>query len=58
MRKIIVVGGGASGMFAAYFAAKQGNSVILFEKNENHLHSSRIELTSNRNKEKFITSHL
>ena len=34
MRKVIVVGGGASGMFAAYSAAKAGNSVILLEKNE------------------------
>ncbi len=34
MRRIIVVGGGASGLFAAYSAAVQGNSVVLLEKNE------------------------
>ena len=30
----IVVGGGASGLMAAYSAAKNGNDVILIEKNE------------------------
>ena len=30
---IVVIGGGASGLMAAYFAAKQGTSVILLEKN-------------------------
>lgn len=34
MRKTIIIGGGASGMTAAYFAAKRGNNVILLEKNE------------------------
>lgn len=34
MRKVIVIGGGAAGMFAAYAAAKSGKKVILFEKNE------------------------
>ena len=34
MRKVIVIGGGAAGMFAAYSSAKNGNSVILIEKNE------------------------
>lgn len=34
MKKIIVVGGGPAGMFAAIAAAKGGNSVILLEKNE------------------------
>ncbi len=33
MRKI-VIGGGASGLMAAYFAAKSGHDVILLEKNE------------------------
>jgi len=32
--KVIVIGGGASGMMAAYAAAQNGNSVILLEKNE------------------------
>ena len=34
MKKIIVVGGGAAGMFAALAAAKGKNSVTVFEKNE------------------------
>ena len=33
-RRVLVIGGGASGMAAAYFAAKGGASVTLFEKNE------------------------
>ncbi len=34
MNKIIIVGGGASGMIAAIAAAEKGKKVILFEKNE------------------------
>lgn len=34
MKKVIVIGGGASGMMAAAIAAREGNSVILFERNE------------------------
>ena len=34
MRNIVVIGGGAAGMFAAISAAENGNSVILLEKNE------------------------
>lgn len=34
MSKVLVVGGGAAGMLAAIFAARNGNQVILFEKNE------------------------
>ena len=34
MSKIIVVGGGASGMMAAIIAARNGNDVTLLEKNE------------------------
>lgn len=33
-KNIIVVGGGAAGMLAAYFAAEAGNKVALLEKNE------------------------
>ena len=33
-KNIIVVGGGAAGMIAAYFAAEAGNKVTLLEKNE------------------------
>lgn len=34
MSKVIVVGGGPAGMFAAYFAAKNGHAVTLLEQNE------------------------
>lgn len=34
MQKVIVVGGGAAGLMAAYTAARRGNSVVLLEKNE------------------------
>lgn len=34
MSKVLVVGGGAAGMFAAIAAAKNGNEVHLYEKNE------------------------
>lgn len=33
-KNIIVVGGGAAGMLAAYFAAEAGNKLQLLEKNE------------------------
>ena len=35
MNKIIVIGGGPAGMFAAIAAAETGSQVILLEKNEN-----------------------
>ena len=34
MSKVLVVGGGAAGMFAAIFAAYNGNEVLIFEKND------------------------
>ncbi|WP_461812038.1 BaiN/RdsA family NAD(P)/FAD-dependent oxidoreductase [Faecalimonas sp.] len=34
MSKVLVIGGGAAGMFSAIFAARNGNEVHLFEKNE------------------------
>lgn len=34
MHKVIIVGGGAAGMFAAIFAVKNGSEVLLLEKNE------------------------
>ncbi len=34
MKKVIVIGGGAAGLMAAYFSALKGNNVILLEKNE------------------------
>ncbi len=34
MKRVAVIGGGAAGLTAAYFAAKGGNSVTVFERNE------------------------
>ncbi|MBE5734135.1 MAG: NAD(P)/FAD-dependent oxidoreductase [Clostridiales bacterium] len=34
MRKVVVIGGGASGLFASYASACKGNQTILLEKNE------------------------
>ena len=34
MSNVIVVGGGAAGMMAAIFAARNGQNVTLLEKNE------------------------
>lgn len=34
MSKVLVIGGGAAGMFASIFAAKCGNEVHVFDKNE------------------------
>ncbi len=34
MSKVAVIGAGAAGLIAAYFAAKNGNEVTVFEKNE------------------------
>ena len=34
MSKVLVIGGGAAGMMAAVFAARNGNDVIIYEKNE------------------------
>lgn len=34
MKEVVVVGGGPAGMAAAYAAAKQGDHVRLYEKNE------------------------
>ena len=34
MRKVVVIGGGASGLMCAYASAKQNNQVVLLEKNE------------------------
>ena len=34
MSKVVVIGGGAAGLFASVFAARNGNEVHLFEKNE------------------------
>lgn len=34
MSKVLVIGGGAAGMFASIFAARNGNEVHVYEKNE------------------------
>lgn len=34
MSRVLIIGGGASGMFAAIWAARNGHSVSLYEKNE------------------------
>ncbi len=34
MKKVVVIGGGAAGMMAAIQSAKNGNEVVLYEKNE------------------------
>ena len=34
MKRVIVIGGGAAGMMAAIFAARNGNKVTIYEKNE------------------------
>lgn len=34
MKKVLIIGGGAAGMFASVFAARNGNEVHVFEKNE------------------------
>ena len=34
MSKVLIVGAGASGLIASYFAANNGNDVVVFEKNE------------------------
>ena len=34
MSKILIVGGGAAGMFASIFAARNGHEVHVFEKND------------------------
>ncbi|MBQ7700582.1 MAG: NAD(P)/FAD-dependent oxidoreductase [Clostridia bacterium] len=58
--KIAVIGGGAAGMTAAGFAAQNGASVILFEKNERYGAKLRItgkgrcNVTNNCTKEEFF----
>ena len=45
MSRVLVVGGGASGMVASIYAAKNGNEVILVDKNNNL--GKKILLTGN-----------
>ena len=37
MSKVVIVGGGAAGMFASISAAECGNKVVVYEKNENNV---------------------
>lgn len=60
MHKVIVIGGGAAGMMAAYASANQGNQVVLIEKNEKLgkkvyiTGKGRCNLTNNCDNKEFI----
>ena len=60
MTDVIVIGGGPSGLFAAYNAAVNGNSVLLFEKNDrcgkklNITGKGRCNVTNNCGREEFL----
>ncbi len=60
MKDVIVIGGGPAGLFAAYHAAINGNSVILFEKNDrcgrklNITGKGRCNLTNDCEREEFL----
>ena len=60
MIDVIVIGGGPAGLFAAYHAALNGNSVVLFEKNDrcgrklNITGKGRCNLTNDCNREEFL----
>lgn len=62
MSKVIIVGGGASGMMAAITAAKAGKSVILIEKNDKLgkklfiTGKGRCNVTSNKDIEEIISN--
>ncbi|MBE6692377.1 MAG: NAD(P)/FAD-dependent oxidoreductase [Ruminococcaceae bacterium] len=60
MTDVIIIGGGPAGLFAAYHAAINGNSVILFEKNDrcgrklNITGKGRCNLTNDCDREEFL----
>lgn len=60
MHRVVVIGGGAAGMMAAYASAKVGNNVILLEKNEKLgkkiyiTGKGRCNLTSSVDKQEFF----
>lgn len=62
MKKVIVIGGGPAGMLAAGFAGKNGNKVILIEKNEKLgkklfiTGKGRCNVTNNTDPENLINS--
>ena len=41
MSKVVVIGGGAAGMFASIAAAGCGHQVVVYEKNETLYHGKR-----------------
>ena len=41
MSKVVVIGGGAAGMFASIAAAGCGHQVVVYEKNENLITAKR-----------------
>lgn len=61
-KKVVVIGGGASGMLASYFSAKCGNNVTLIEQNEKlgkKLYitgKGRCNLTNDCNEEEFLSN--
>ena len=55
-KNIIVVGGGAAGMLAAYFAADAGNKVTLLEKNEKL--GKKIYITGKEQQQVFVQRFL
>ncbi len=60
MTDVIIVGGGPAGLFAAYHAAINGNSVTLFERNDrcgrklNITGKGRCNLTNDCDREEFL----
>lgn len=62
MKNVAVIGGGAAGLMAAYAAAKNGNEVTLFEKNEKCgkkiyiTGKGRCNLTHECSPEEFLTN--
>ncbi len=64
MKKIAVIGGGASGVIAAIFAAANGADVTVFEKNERPLRKlmitgkGRCNITNESDNQKFLSNVL
>ena len=60
MTDVIIIGGGPAGLFAAYNAAVNGKSVVLFEKNDrcgrklNITGKGRCNVTNNCHREEFL----
>ena len=60
MSKVVIIGGGAAGMMAAVFAARNGQEVWLLEKNEKLgkklfiTGKGRCNITNNCSEESFL----